>query len=75
MAFQLCFRICHQVGSGKEEGLKLNGTHHFLVYAILVNIVKVPYIPNRKTQTLIFSSKEISLEFKAEETKYVIMSQ
>jgi hypothetical protein len=31
-AFQLFFRICHQVGP-RKTGLELNGTHQFLVYA------------------------------------------
>jgi hypothetical protein len=25
IAFQLCFRVCHYEGSGKQGGLKLNG--------------------------------------------------
>jgi hypothetical protein len=33
IAFQLWFRMCHQ------EGLKLNGTHHFLVCAGDVSIL------------------------------------
>jgi hypothetical protein len=31
--FQLCFRICHQEGPGKQVVLQLSGTHHQLVYA------------------------------------------
>jgi hypothetical protein len=32
-AFQLCFTICHQEGPRKQEGLELNVSHDFLVYA------------------------------------------
>jgi hypothetical protein len=55
----------------KHEGLKLNGTHHLLVYAdgnILggsINTVK------KNMEVLIVCSKEIGIEVNAEKTKYV----
>jgi hypothetical protein len=44
MLYNLCFstllfRVCHEEGSGKPDGLKLNSTHQLLVYAHDVNIL------------------------------------
>jgi hypothetical protein len=59
-----------------EEGLKLNGTRHFLVYAIDVNTLDGTInTTQKKSEALIFSNKEISIEFNSEKSKYVIMSQ
>jgi hypothetical protein len=38
MLYYLCFstmlfNVCHGEGSGKQDGLKLNGTHQLLVYS------------------------------------------
>ena len=38
IAFQICFSLCHQEGSGKPGQLTVNGTH-FLVCAVDVNIL------------------------------------
>jgi len=32
IAFQLCFRICHQEVQEDQETLEWNGTHQVLVY-------------------------------------------
>ena len=74
-ASQLCFRICHLEGSGKSGGLKLNGTHHLLVYADDVHKLDGSiYTIKKNAATLVVTSKEICLEVNAEKTKYVIMS-
>jgi hypothetical protein len=52
IALQLCLRICHYVGSSKPSGVKLNGTHQFLVYADDVNLVGESIDTLRKTQKL-----------------------
>ena len=59
-----------------ERGLKLNCTRHFLVYADDVNTLDdTIHSIQKNTEAIIISSKEISLELKAEKTKYMIMSQ
>ena len=58
------------------EGLKLNGTHQFLVYADDVNTLdRTIHTLQRNTEDLIVCSEEISLEVQAEKTRYMIMSQ
>jgi hypothetical protein len=58
-----------------QEGLKLNGTHHLLVYPndnILggsIHTVKV------NAEALVVATKEIGIEVNADKTKYVIMSR
>ena len=57
-----------------QEGLKLNGTHQFLVYADDVNILDGSIYTTRKnTEALLMASKEIGLEENAEKTKYMVM--
>jgi hypothetical protein len=55
-------------------GLKLNGTHHLLVYADDVTLLggNTDTI-KRNTQTLIDASKEIGLEVNTEKTKYMLL--
>jgi hypothetical protein len=54
-------------------GLKLNGTHHHLVYADDVNLLgdNIDTI-KKNTETLIDASKEVGLEINVEETKYML---
>ena len=57
-----------------EDGLKLNGTHQFLVYANDVNISGGSVRTMKKnTEALVVACKEISLEVYADKTKYVVM--
>jgi len=59
-----------------QDGLKLNGTHHFLVYANDVNILEGSvYTVKENTEGYIVASKEIGLEVNAVKTKYMVMSQ
>jgi hypothetical protein len=61
---------------GNQEGLKLNGTHQLLVYAVGVNILGGSTHTIRKnTEALVIASKEIGLEINAEKTKYMVMSR
>ena len=59
-----------------QDGLKLNSTPQVLFYAADVNILggRVHTI-KKNTEALLVSSKEISLEVNADETKYMVMSQ
>jgi hypothetical protein len=53
-------------------GLKLNGTHQFLVYADNVNLLDDNTDTIKKNaQTLIDASMEIGLEVNTEKTKYI----
>jgi hypothetical protein len=57
-------------------GLKLNGTHHLLVYADDVNLLGDNIVTIKKsTQTLIEVNKEDGLEVNTEETKYILLSR
>jgi hypothetical protein len=59
-----------------QEGLKLNGTHQFLVYADDVNILGGSVHSIKKNaEDLMIASKEIGLETNAEKTKYMVMSR
>ena len=64
----LSCKVCHLEGSGKQGGLKLNGTHHFLVYADCVNVLNRQIyttkmhteplaVTSRKTGSRLFSKK------------------
>jgi hypothetical protein len=53
-------------------GLKLNGTHQLLVYAIYVDLLRDNIDTIKKnTQTLIDASKEVCLEVNTE--KYMLL--
>ena len=53
-----------------QDGMKLNGTHHLLVYANDVNVLggSVPTVQDN-AETLRVASKEIGLEVNADKTK------
>jgi len=55
-------------------GLKLNGTHHLLVYAGDINVLGGSvYTVKINTEAFVIASKETGLEVSADETKYMIM--
>jgi len=55
-----------------QDGMKLNGTHHLLVYADDVNVLvgSVPTVQDN-AETLRVASNEIGLEVNADKTKYI----
>jgi len=56
--------------------LKLNGTHHLLVYADDVNILGGSvHAIKKNTEALVVASKETGLDVIADKTKNMIMSQ
>ena len=59
-----------------QEGLKINGTHWFLVYADDVNILEGSvHTIKKNAEALVVATKEIGLEVKADKTKYMVMSR
>jgi len=55
-----------------QDGLKLNGTHHLLVYANDFNILGGSiHTVKEIAAALVVASKEIGLEVKADKTKYM----
>jgi len=60
---------------GKQDGLKLNGTHQLLAYADDVNILGGSiHTVKENAEALVVATKEIGLEVNADKTKYMIMS-
>jgi hypothetical protein len=59
-----------------QAGLKLNGTHHLLVYADDVNLLgdNIDTI-KKNTKTLTGASKEVGLGVNSEKTKYELLSR
>jgi hypothetical protein len=58
-----------------QEGLKLNATHQFLVYADNINTVEENTDTIKKnTEALLDASKEAGLTGNPEKTKYMLMS-
>jgi hypothetical protein len=56
-------------------GLKLNGTHHLLLYADDANLLGDNTETKKKnTETLIDAGKEVGLEINTEKTKYMLLS-
>jgi hypothetical protein len=59
-----------------QEGLKLNDTHHLLVYADDVNILGgSTHSIKKNTEDLVIAGKETGLEVNAEKTTYMVMSR
>jgi hypothetical protein len=60
----------------KQVGLKVNGTHHLLVYADDVNLLgdKIDNI-KKNTETSTDADKEVGLEINVEETKYFVTNR
>ena len=58
------------------DGLKLNGTHQFLVYADDVTVLgRSIHAVQKNTEALAVASRMIGLEINADKTKYVVMSR
>jgi hypothetical protein len=58
-----------------QEGLKLNGTHQLLVYALDVNILgESIHAINKNTEASLVTSMKIGLEVNAEKTNYTVIS-
>jgi hypothetical protein len=66
IALQLFCSICH------EEGLKLCGTRHFLVYAIDVNLLGENKYYKEKYRPVVVASVETGLEVNAEKCLFLI---
>jgi hypothetical protein len=59
-----------------HDGLKVNGTHQLLVYAVDINILgRSVHVRMNNTEALVVDSKKIGLEVNADNTKYMVMSQ
>ena len=59
-----------------HDGLKLNGTHQFLVYADDFNTLGGSvHTIKEKAESLVVASKENGLEVNADKTKYMRMSR
>ena len=76
LLFNFAFEYAIRSVQVKQDGLKLNGTHHLLVYAADVNILggSVSNI-KENVETLIMANKEIGLEVNVDKTKYTVMSR
>jgi hypothetical protein len=63
-------------GPGKPSGLKLNWTHQLLAYVDYVNLLgdSIKTI-NKNIKILLEASKEVDLEVKVENTKYMLVSR
>ena len=59
-----------------QDGLHLNGTHQLLVYANDVNMLgESIHVVKEKAEALVVASKEIGLEVKAYNAKYMVNSR
>jgi len=58
----------------RQDGLKLNGTHQFLVYTDDVNILGGSIHTTKEiTEALVVANKEIGVEENADKTKHMVM--
>jgi hypothetical protein len=58
-----------------QKGMKLNGTHHLLVYTHAINILGGSiHTIKKNTEALAVCSNETGLEVNAEKMKYMFMS-
>ena len=55
-----------------QDGLKINGTHHFLAYVDDVNIMgRSVHTVKKNAETLVAATKETGLQVNAHKTKYM----
>jgi hypothetical protein len=58
----------------KQNGLKLNGTHHILLYADNVNILGGSmHTVKENAEAVVVANKEIGLEVNADKTVYMVV--
>ena len=75
LRFKIALEICIRKIQ-KKEGLKSNGTHQLLVYAVDVNLLGNNKATNKKkTQALTDARKDVGLEVNTEKTKYMLLSR
>jgi hypothetical protein len=68
--FKFSFRIFHYAGLGKQDDLKLNGTHQLLVYPGDVNILgERIHTVKENRESLVVADKETGLEVNGNKTK------
>ena len=61
-----------------QDGLKLNGTHQLLVYAVMLiywEEVRSIHTLKENTEALVAATRETGLEVSADKTKYMVMSR
>jgi hypothetical protein len=75
LLFNFAFECVITKVQENEEGLELNGTHHFLIYAnvnmLVENINTVKMIP----QALLETGGVVGREVNTEKTKYMVVSR
>jgi len=76
ITFQLCFEYAIRRVQINQDGLKLNGTQQFLVYADGDNILDGSvHTVQRNKEALVVSSIETGLVVNADKTKHMVMSR
>lgn len=76
MGFGVALKYTIRKVQENEDGLKLKGIRHFLVYVDDVNTLEdTIHTIQKNTEVLIVCSKEINLDVQAEKRKYMTMSQ
>jgi hypothetical protein len=75
ITFQLCFEYAIRRVQVNWDGLKLNSTQQFLVYADAGNIlVGSVHTIQRNIEALVVASIETGLVVNADKTKHMVMS-
>ena len=76
MLFDFAFEYANGRVQVNQDGLKLNGTHQFVVYADDVNVLRGSvHTIKKSTKALVVDGKEIALEVNADKTKYMAISR
>jgi hypothetical protein len=75
LLFSIALEYAIRTIQGNQIGLKLNGTHHLLVYADVVNLLgnKIGAI-KKNAETVIDASKGVGLEVNEGKSKYMLPS-
>ena len=76
MVFSFALEYATRRVQVNHDGLKVNGTHQLLVYAVDINILgRIVHVRMKNTEALVVDSKKIGLEVNADNTKYMVMSR